>query len=213
MTFNSSACSEKYSRELLEKWRGGAEWRSLASGWLQELVQRYGKEMFRTRKGDAKQDVKEVCEEVLPLAIWMTGYPDVLTWNAKFSPRGCRADAWLRPASSSQPIPLQIVGAFDGLELATQMRDLNDRGRTTTIVKSGKEIEEAHARLIKRSIERKTAKKYASDFWLLVAIDDCFVQLSDLPGAIAQAGDAAGRSGFAQVHLVGMVSRVARRVR
>lgn len=198
---------------MLEKWRNGAEWRSLASEWVQELARRYGKEKFRTRKGDAKEDVKEVCEEVLPLAIWMSTYTDVLTWSARFSPRGCRADAWLRSPSSSQKIPLQIVGAFDGFELAAQMRELNAQGRTTVVVKSGREIEEKHARQISQSIERKTAMGYASDFWLLVAIDDRFVPLSDLPRVIAQARGAAALSKFAQVHLVGVVSHETRRVR
>lgn len=143
----------------------------------------------------------------------MANDPHALAWEAKFSPRGSRADAWLRAPSSTLEIPLQIVGAFDGAEFAAQMKELNARGRTTTVVQSGSEFEEKQARLVVSCIAHKSAMQYPSDFWLLVAVDDLVIRLSDLSRLIVRASEAASRSKFAQVHLLGMMGRDTRRIR
>jgi hypothetical protein len=101
--------SERYSRGALEKWRKGADWQTLASKWLEELVQTHGKEKFRTRKGSAKEHVKELCEEVLPLAVWMANDPHALAWEAKFSPRGILVAGLAEPGQALEPVHLWIL--------------------------------------------------------------------------------------------------------
>jgi hypothetical protein len=112
-----------YSRSMLEEWRSGEAWRVLVSKWLKELADLHGKENFRTRKGSAKSDVKDVCEEVFPLSIWMDNYHAIRNWEARFTEPGSRADVLLRASSFSLEVPLQIVGAVDGVESAAQMSD------------------------------------------------------------------------------------------
>jgi hypothetical protein len=209
----SPTCPNAYSRAMLEKWRNGKEWHSAASAWLRELANLHGKENFRIRKGTANPDVKEIAEEVLPLGIWMDVYSKMAGWEACFSQRGSRADALLRETASSPRISLQIVGAFDGAELAAQMRELNAEGFSNTRVQSRSEIVEELTGLILDRINRKAAHEYPPDFWLLVAAEDRFTQLSTLPEVIAQAQAAASQTRFAQVHLIGMTGKEAFRLR
>jgi len=103
-------------------------------------------------------------------------------------------------------VPLQIVSAFDGIEFAAQMKELNERGRTSTIAGSASEIEQRQADLVVQSILRKAAKQYPSNFWLLVAVEDMFVPLSRLGRLAQQARRAAGQTNFERVYLVGMLS-------
>lgn len=133
--------------------------------------------------------------------------------EAKFSPIGRLADAWLRAPASPLEIPLQIVCAFDGVEFAAQMKELNARGRTRTVVQSASEFEQKQARLVVSRIAKKSAMQYPSNFWLLVAVDDLVIRLGNLSGLIAQASEAASRSTFDQVHMVGLVGHDARRIR
>src|ERR1700704_2652800 len=102
-----------YSRRDLEVWRSGREWRCLATLWLEQQVQVHGKHNFRRRKGGAR-GAKELGEEVLPLAKLLAAHQDFLDWEARFSPPGDRADAYLRQVGSSSISPLQIVCALDG---------------------------------------------------------------------------------------------------
>ena len=196
--------SNPYSRADLEKWRIGGEWQAAASGWLEELAHLHGKENFRTRKGSANPDVKEICEEVLPLGIWMKSCGEMSGWEARFTQRGSVADALLRKSESSPMVSLQIVGAFDGAEMAAQMRELNAQGSSSVRVQAKSDISEKQTQLVTDRIRHKAALGYPKGFWLLVAIDDLFVRMSCLPEVIAHAREAGQQTEFAQVHLVGV---------
>lgn len=174
--------------------------------WLGELAVKHGKEQFRVRKGAIGPNVKVLCEEVLPLANLLAA-SDLYDWTARLSAPGDMPDAWARSAANPAQKPIQIVCAFDGAKFAEQMRHLNDLGFTRVEAASGAEIEDMHAALVELAIEKKKAKRYPADYWLVVAIDDVVIQVQDMPGLQRRAAEAAACSGFERVYLVGMTER------
>jgi hypothetical protein len=173
----------------------------------------HGKELFRLRKGTAKEDVKEICEEVLPLANLLTS-SEFVSWQGKLSKRGNQADAWLRDDPNGPEIPVQIVGAFDGAEFAAEMRELNARGFTTGKARSKGEIEDIQASHVVCSSAKKNAKGYPATYWLLVGVEERFMRLSDMERLIKRAAVAASDTTFERVYLVGLDTEgTARRVR
>ncbi len=195
-----------FARDELRKWHTGAEWKLRTTAWLNELACKYGKENFRLRKGPGGPDIKVVCEELLPMANLLRDAPDLREWQGSLAAPGAKADAWLRASPEHPPQPVQIVGAFNGAEFAEQMKMLNADGRTPTQATSAVEIEGEHNAYVVKAIEKKKAKGYPPDYWLLVAIDDIFLPVEKLELLTAQAVAAATSAQFQRVYIAGMNS-------
>ena len=196
-----------YSRAALEVWREGPEWRSLSSHWLEELAREHTKELFRLRKGPAKETVKGICEEVLPLANMLAFSEDLPGWQGKLSSRGSKADALIRAEDAGQEVPIQIVGAFNGQKFAAQMRELNALTYTRGEARSKSEIDTELTELVLTSIRKKSAKGYPLNYWLIVGVDDIVVPFMELERLVSEATRVASTSTFERVYLVGMTER------
>ena len=140
------------------------------------------------------------------MANLLHGVPDLREWQGSLAPPGAKADAWLRASPQHLPQPVQIVGAFNGAEFAKQMKELNAHGRTDTQVTSAIEIEGVQNEYVVKAIEKKKAKGYPSDYWLLVAIDDIYRPVEELELLTAEAVAAATGAQFQRVYIAGMNS-------
>ena len=83
------------------------------------------------------------------------------------------------------------------------MKKLNAHGRTPTHTTSAVEIEGEQNEYVVKAIEKKKAKGYPPDFWLLVAIDDIFLPVEKLELLSAQAVAAATSAQFQRVYIAG----------
>jgi len=196
---------QPFSRGQLEVWRSGHEWCHQVEQWMDELRATYGKPAARLRRRETRH-AKELGDEVWPLAKWLSHNADVKDWEARFCPPGGPADAHLRMPGSCRYHSLQIVTTLDGKLFAREVHQLNSRGRTCTVVVSGKEDDDQHAQQVVQRIESKSGKGYPPDFWLLVALEDRVRTLPELDGTLHAAQVAARKSPFDRVYLVGMLS-------
>ena len=194
-----------FSRDQLEVWRTGTEWRHLHEHWMNELEKIHGRPAVRLRRRGTRH-AKELGDEVLPLAKWLSNNADVRNWEAKFCQIGSQADAFLRKPLSGRHHSLQIVTTLDGKLFAQQVHELNSKRRTSLITASGQENDDQLAEQTVQRIESKSSKGYPSDFWLLVAVEDAMRNLTKLSRTLSEAQVAAQRSPFTRVYLVGMFS-------
>ena len=174
----------------------------LVSSLINDSVRQHGKELFRLRKGPARES-KAVCEEAVPLGNLLTA-EEFSGWQVRLGAPGDKADGWLRERINAVEFPIQIVAALDGVDFSADMRTLNRFGSTSIKVGSASEIEDGYTDLVNRSIQMKDAKRYPAGYWLLIGVEELNFSLRNMTSLAERAADVARGTQFDRVYLAGL---------